>query len=80
MVNLVEDWEVVEEYADDKAGFYQVLGGDEPVEVRVAVGRCGFKKEFQNKTDPLLIHILAFCRQQKYIRIRENIRDEFFFK
>jgi hypothetical protein len=80
LVNLVEDWKIVEEYADDKIGFYQVLGDDEPVEIRVSVGRCGFKKEFQNKTDPLLIRILAFCRLQKYVRISESIRDDSFFK
>ena len=80
MVNLVEDWKIVEEYADDKIGFYQVLGDDEPVEIRVSVGRCGFKNEFQSKSDPLLIRILAFCRLQKYIRISESIRDNSFFK
>ena len=80
MVNLVEDWEVLEHYAGDKQGFYQVLGGPEAVEIRVAIGRLGFKKEFENKATPLLNRILGFCRSRKYIKVSENVRDEFFFK
>lgn len=80
MVNLVEDWEVLEEYAGDKQGFYQVLGEGEAVEIRVAIGRLGFKKEFESKNDALLNRILSFCKTRKLIRISENIRDEYFFK
>ena len=80
MVNLVEEWEVLERYAGDKHGFYQVLGDAEAVEIRVAIGRLGFKKEFENKADSLLDRILGFCRSRKYIRISESVRDEFFFK
>ena len=80
MVNLVEEWEVLEEYAGDKQGFYQVLADGEAVEIRVAIGRLGFKREFENKGDPLLNRIQAFCKTRKFIRISENIRDEFFFK
>ena len=80
MVNLVEGWEVLERYAGDKQGFYQVLGDAEAVEIRVAIGRLGFKKQFENKAAPLLNRILSFCRSQKYIRISESVRDEFFFK
>ena len=80
MVNLVEEWEVLEEYAGDKQGFYQVLGDGESVEIRVAIGRLGFKKEFDNPEDPLLDHIIAFCKSQSYIKVSESIRDELFFK
>ena len=80
MVNLVEDWEILEEYAGDKQGFYQVLGGGEAVEIRVAIGRLGFKKEFENKGDALLSRILSFCKFRKFIKVSENVRDEFFFK
>ena len=80
MVNLVEDWEVLEEYAGDKQGFYQLLADGEAVEIRVAIGRLGFKKEFENKGDPLLNRVLSFCKTRKYIRISENVRDELFFK
>jgi len=80
LVNLVEEWEVLEAYAGDKQGLYQVLGDGEAVEIRVAIGRLGFKKEFENKSDPQLNRILAFCKFQKYIKISETVRDEFFFK
>jgi len=80
LVNIVEDWEVLEEYAGDKQGFYQLLGEGEAVEIRVAIGRLGFKKEFESKNDALLNRIIAFCKTRKFIRISENVRDEFFFK
>ena len=80
MVNLVEDWEVLEEYAGDKLGFYQILYGAKGVEIRIAVGRLGFKKEFESAEDPLLSRILSFCNSQKYIKVSENVRDDFFFK
>ena len=80
MVNLIEEWEVLEKYAGDKQGFYQILSDAETVEIRVAIGRLGFKKEFDNKGDPLLNRILTFCKSRKYIKVSENVRDEFFFK
>ena len=80
MVNLVEDWEVLEVYAGDKQGYYQVLSTDGTIEVRIAIGRLGFKKEFDNNADPLLTCILSFCKTRKYIRISETVRDELFFK
>jgi len=27
LVNLVEEWEAIEEYAGDKRGFYQIIAG-----------------------------------------------------
>lgn len=80
MVNLVEDWEVLEEYAGDKQGYYQLLGIEGNIEIRVATGKVGFKKEFENPADPLLTRMLAFCKRHKYIRVSETIRDECFFK
>ena len=80
MVNLVEEWEVLEDYAGDKQGFYQVLGDAEAVEIRVTIGRLGFKKEFENKGDPLVNRILTFCKSRNFIKINKNVRDEFFFK
>jgi len=80
LVNLVEEWEVLENYAGDKQGFYQILGGAEAVEIRVAISRLGFKKEFDNKAVPLLNRILSFCKSRNFIKINKNVRDEFFFK
>ena len=46
----MEDWEVLEGYAGDKQGYYQVLGNEGSVEVRVAIGRLGFRNEFDKKS------------------------------
>lgn len=80
MVNLVEDWEVLEGYAGDKQGYYKVLSSDGLVEVRVAKGRLGFRKEFDKKADPLFSRILALCNARKFVRINESVRDELFFR
>ncbi|MCJ7761932.1 hypothetical protein MUP38_00570 [Candidatus Bathyarchaeota archaeon] len=48
MVNLVDDWEVLEEYAGEKQGFYQLLGVDGAIEIRICTGRLGFRKEFES--------------------------------
>ncbi len=80
MVNLVEEWEILEEYARDKQGLYQILYHAKGVEIRVSVGRLGFKKEFESAEDPLLKRILRFCNSQRYVKVSENIRNEFFFK
>ncbi|MFA5364603.1 MAG: hypothetical protein WC325_05410 [Candidatus Bathyarchaeia archaeon] len=80
MVNLVEDWESIEEYAGDKQGFYQILQGGKGVEIRVTVGKLGYKNSFDNSKDPLLERIIKFCGFQNYVKISESIRDEQFFK
>ena len=80
MADLVEDWKDLENYAGYKQGFYQILEDGEATEIRVTVGRLGFRKEFKNKEGTLLNQILTFCRARKYIKINGSVRDEFFFK
>ncbi len=80
LVNIIEDWEVLEEYAGEKLGFYQLLSNDGIIEIRVQTGRIGFKKEFATGNDPLLTKILDFCKKRRYIQISENMRDDQFFK
>ena len=80
LVNLIEDWDVLEEYAGEKLGFYQLLGNDGTIEVRVQTGRIGYKKEFKAGDDPELLSILDFCKKRRYIQISEHMRDEEFFK
>lgn len=80
MVYVVEDWETIEEYAGDKQGFYQVLPGGEGVEIRVAVGKLGFKQGFKDAKDPLLDRIIKFCGSQDYVKVRENIVTDYFFR
>jgi len=50
MVNLVEEWEILEEYAGEKLGFYQILDCDGKIEVRVLTGKLGFKKSTNAQT------------------------------
>jgi hypothetical protein len=45
LVNLVEDWEVLQEYAADEQGYYQVLNTYGAIEVRVMTGRIGLKRK-----------------------------------
>lgn len=80
MVNIIEDWGVLEEYAGEKLGFYQLLSNDGNIEVRVQTGRIGYKKEFSEGNDLLLTKILDFCKKRRYIQISENMRDDQFFK
>ena len=80
MVNIIEDWDVLEEYAGGKLGFYQLLESDGSFEIRVQTGRGGFKREFEKADDPLLNKIMDFCRKHRYIRVSEHLRDEEFFR
>jgi serine phosphatase RsbU (regulator of sigma subunit) len=80
LVNLIEDWDVLEEYAGEKLGFYQLLATDGMFEIRVQTGRVGFKREFENGNAPLLNKILDFCKRHRYIRVTQKLRDEEFFK
>jgi hypothetical protein len=80
VVNLVDEWEVLEEYTGEKLGFYQILNSDGKIEIRVSTGKLGFKKEYERPDDQELTRILAFCKRRQFIQISENIRDETFFK
>jgi len=81
LVNIIDEWEDFAKYAHDKVGFYQILGADKNVEVRVSAGKAGFIKEFENAIDPLLTRILEFCEKERsFLRVGETVRDEVFFK
>jgi len=68
LVNLIEDWDVLAEYAGDKLGFYQLLGNEGTIEIRVHPGRIGFIKEFKTGDNPDLLKILDFCKKRCYIQ------------
>jgi len=80
VVNIIEDWDVLAEYAGEKLGFYQVLFSDGTVEIRVITGRVGFKREFASREDPTYNKILNFCKRNRYIKVTQTARDEQFFK
>ena len=52
VVNIIEDWDVLEEYAGEKLGFFQLLENDGMTEIRVLTGRLGFKREFKTEKIP----------------------------
>jgi hypothetical protein len=80
VVHIIEDWDVLAEYAGEKLGFYQLLSNDGIIEIRIQTGRIGFKREFESSSDPLLNKIMDFCKKHRYIQISENMRDDQFFK
>ena len=81
MVNIIEEWEDFAKYAHDKVGFYQILGVDKNIEVRVLAGKAGFIKEFKDAIDPQLTKILEFCEKERsFLRVGVTVRDELFFK
>ena len=59
----------------DKLGFYQELGCEGNIEIKVQTGNVGFKKEFSKGDDELLVKIEEFCKKHQFIKIRENVRD-----
>jgi hypothetical protein len=64
-VDIIDEWEAFAMYAHDKVGFYQILGADQNIEVRVLAGKAGFIKEFKDARDPLLAMILEFCEKER---------------
>ena len=80
MVNIIEDWDILAEYAGEKLGFYQLLITDGRPEIRVQTGRVGFVREFANRNDPMYNKILTFCHKSRFIEVSRTARDEQFFK
>jgi hypothetical protein len=80
LVNIIEDWEVLEEYTGEKLGFYQINAVGGKVEIRVLTGKIGFKKEFEGANDKDFMRIQDFCEKRHFIKIIDNVRDEAFFK
>ena len=80
-MNIIEEWEDFAKYAHDKVGFYQILGADKNIEVRVLAGKAGFIREFKDARDSLLTTVMEFCENERsYLRVGQAIRDEVFFK
>jgi hypothetical protein len=80
MVDIIEDWTLLKRYAGYKQGFYQVTEDKKAIGIRVNVGRLGFKRNFENNEDPLLVEILDFCKSKGYIEVSNNIMQEYFFE
>ena len=79
VVNLIDDWGVLEEFVGEDRGFYQRLGNEGSIEIRVQTGKIAFKKVFKRRDDSELLKILNFCKY-RFIQISGQMRDEEFFK
>lgn len=80
-MNIIDEWEDFAKYAHEKVGFYQILGVDKNIEVRVLAGKAGFIREFKDARDPQLAIILDFCdKERSFLRVGQAVRDEVFFK
>ena len=84
MVNLVENWESIEQHTRQlesysKVGSYRIKNVKGGVEVKVRVGQFGFVKFFKDKDDPELIQIEAFCRVEGFHKIVGARTAEFFY-
>ncbi|TRZ48611.1 MAG: hypothetical protein D4S01_10010 [Dehalococcoidia bacterium] len=81
MVYLVEDWKIMEQYGTEPQTVYQILAAEEEKTViRVAAGRIGFRKEFDDPKDPLISHIIKFCKSESYVKLANTIEADHFFK
>jgi len=81
LVYLVDDWKIMEQYGTEPQTVYQILAAEEEkTVVRVAAGRIGFKKEFDNPKDPLISRIIKFCKTENYVKLDKSVKVDNFFK
>ncbi len=80
MVNIIQEWSILEEYAGEKLGFYRTLDRGDRAEIRVQTGRIGYIKQFDSLEDANYKKIVDFCRKRGFIELSEHIRDEDFFR
>jgi len=89
MVNIVEDWKEMAEYASyasrQTARAYQVIEFETREKkkkylLRVQVGKFGFEQEFQALDDPLLEQITRYCVDRKFLNVSNIVQDDDFFK
>jgi hypothetical protein len=81
LVHIVEDWEIMEQYGSEPQTVYQILAAEEEkTVVRVAAGRIGFKKEFDDPKDPLISRIIEFCQDGHFVKLDKCEKVDNFFK
>ncbi len=89
MVNIVEDWREMKDYAADASRqtgrAYQVSEIETPekkkvVQLRIQVGKFGFQLECADRNNTLYREIVAFCSQESFLNVSKTIPDDQFFK
>jgi hypothetical protein len=85
LVDLVEDWEDLADYARSLpesirvGSSYQLRKSKHGVEIKVRVCKYGFSKEFKDEDDVELIKILAFCKVEEFIKVTGNTPTDLFY-
>lgn len=79
MVHVLDDWEAVKEYASYCTyGCYQVRSVGEEQEIKVLVGRFGYRGTFK-KDDPRLAEIVDFCLKNGFVQVVREVSEDGFF-
>ncbi|MFA5571504.1 MAG: hypothetical protein WDA42_00225 [Candidatus Bathyarchaeia archaeon] len=71
---MIEDWDVLEEYAGEKLGFYQLLSNDGIIEIRVQTGRIDYKKEFTASIFNIVVQGVGFEPKRLNRQFRSRIK------
>ena len=79
-MNILEEWVAFEVYSGCNSGFYRLIENKCTFEIRVKFGSVGFKRDFEDGADPLLLRILDFCRKNGYVKVRQSASERTFFK
>jgi hypothetical protein len=83
LINLVEDWREMEDYASRASHVtvraFQTEEKERRTRVRVLVGRFGYEKEFDTN-DGLLTQILEYCKAGSFLNVGKTVSEEQFFK
>jgi hypothetical protein len=81
LVQIVEDWETIENNSTEQQTIYQVLEAEEEkTVVNVLAGRIGYKKVFDNPKDPLIERIIKFRKSQYFVKFSQSVNPDHFFK
>jgi hypothetical protein len=83
LINIVEDWQEMEDYASRASHVtvraFQKEERESKTLIRVLVGRFGYAKEF-DAGDELLSQILDYCNTKNFLNVDKTVPDEQFFK
>ena len=80
MVETVKDWKNIEAYAGFKQGFYQIIENQKSNRNPSKRRQIRIQKEFNNPKDPLISHIIKFCKFERYVKLADNVEADHFFK
>ena len=84
MVNIVEEWSLMEDYASGTSRqttrAFQTTVEKNRAEIRVLVGKYGFEQEFPSENDELFKRIREYCESGRFLDVGKTVPDDQFFK